>query len=127
MPSKLPSADVAVQASVIMHFQDAADESAAGEGEGAVMSLRKLAALCTVEEDELLASGIGYWVSKGVLKEVSSDAENTEAADEMGYSEGPERFFQVIEAQEAMATMDISVDAEGAMQGHQVRRVGSLK
>lgn len=90
------------------------------------LSLRRLAEMCEVEEEEILNSGVAYWVSKGVLKEVTAAEAGPAAAAGragdpayLGYDEGPDRFFQVVEVQEMLAAMDMSVSGDDAM-GNQV-------
>ena len=105
------------QANVIMFFQEAIPTSLP-----LTLSLRKLSALCEVEEDELLTTGVHYWVTKGVLREVteevgqgSGEATSSSSAAYMGYEEGPERFFQVVEEQEELAASDASMSEDAPM------------
>jgi hypothetical protein len=116
-----------VQANVILHFQEAADGD---ESASTVLSLRRLAAQCEVEEDELFASGVSYWLGKGVLREATdaaagqtASAQDTSSYGYGGYDEGPDRLFEVVETQQAHATADMSMEGDLGMVGQQVRVV----
>lgn len=106
---------------MILHFQEAEDRS---DG-STTLSLRQLASLCEVEEDELFTSGIAYWLSKGVLREISAGTGPSKSTSSGydDYAEGPDRLFEVVEAQRGLASADLSMEGSGgAVGGVQVRR-----
>lgn len=86
-------------------------------------------------------SGLNYWVSKGVLRELTAveaqslpvlPSAGAEAAATAGSyidpfaddaEDTPDRYFTLVEEQQGLATMDVSVDSDA--QGNQVGHVDS--
>jgi hypothetical protein len=115
------------QANTILYFQASDGEGGGSTGHSSAsvvcMSLRHLASLCELEEDEVLASGVLYWLAKGVLKEVSV-SEATPAAREASEAvpidpygpaaDQPDKFFVVAEENQAALA---ALDAAGVVDG----------
>lgn len=117
-------------------LENAPDSEGAGDTSGQVtLSLRKLASLSDVDEEDLWHSGLSYWVAKGVVRELSAQESQIISAANGGDSasgagagyidpfaddtDTPERYFTLVEEQQGLAAMDVSIDIDA--QGNQVR------
>ena len=112
------------QANLIKFFEPLPGEQVAEEGgDGLVRSVRWLSRQCDeMDESVLVSSGLHYWLQRGVLEEIADPAGAGAGAGAAGASAPPEynsmgdvlglnRFFRLVEAQQAFVTDDsIEVD-----------------